>query len=65
MPQREPSRMHPGYEKYTPWTVLPKEDKSWTEVATEDEGSSFNVHINPQELRIFFFLEMFSFYFIF
>lgn len=35
MPQREPSRMHPGYEKYTPWTGLPKEDKRWTEVATE------------------------------
>lgn len=27
--------MHPGYEKYTPWTGLPKEDKRWTEVATE------------------------------
>lgn len=47
--------MHPGYEKYTPWTVLPKEDKSWTEVATEDEGTSLNVHINPQELSLFLY----------
>lgn len=53
MRQQEPSRMRSGYVKYATWTVLPRVDKIWIEVATEGEGTSLNVHVNAKRLNIF------------